>query len=443
MIFSIKRLMLTLPAVMLTALVYGQTSTPVLTPNQEEGNGAVVDGREVTLHKVVYYKITESENYEHSHSVVLREVAEFMQRCPDATVTVVGYADRGTGNAQLNVMYAMNRATKFKDDLITRYAIDASRIVTDSRGDREQPFSDNDLNRCVIVEGRGHERAVVQQQVPHTATEIADRQRQQAQEEKTRRYQEERDRRSGRVDTVVVVKTDTVWMADVIGPEQPFGLQKARRWRNWFISLGVGPAIFQGDHNVDAEWKDRIYPAFNFRIGKWIYPALGFRFGVDLDKVHNYYNANARHPNPLAFKDGVENYGEFVHGASPNEPYEKAPWLYRMDYNAWNFHADVMINFSSFIWSPYTRRFWNLIGYAGIGCISTLDNGVHDWFNYATSLNVGILNSFRICERFDLNIDLHLKKFDDDFNCFRQGRGMDGMTNLTIGGTWYFMKRGF
>ena len=114
-----------------------------------------------------------------------------------------------------------------------------------------------------------------------------------------------------------------------------------------------------------------------------------------------------------------------------------------MDYNAWNFHADVMINFSSFIWSPYNRRFFNLIGYAGIGCISTWDNGVHDWFNSAMSLNVGVMGAFRISERFDLNIDLHLKKFDDDFNCFRQGRGMDGMTNLTIGGTWYFTRRGF
>ncbi|MBR1801482.1 MAG: hypothetical protein IJ767_08365, partial [Bacteroidaceae bacterium] len=66
-----------------------------------------------------------------------------------------------------------------------------------------------------------------------------------------------------------------------------------------------------------------------------------------------------------------------------------------------------------------------------------------DWFNYATSWNVGLLNSFRVSEHFDINIDLRLKKFNDDFNCFRQGRGMDGITNLMIGFTWHFTKRGF
>ena len=245
-------------------------------------------------------------------------------------------------------------------------------------------------------------------------------------------------------DTVLVQHTDTVWVAPTpLKEETPFGLNKENRWRNWFITFGVGPAIFQGDHNVDAKWKDRIYPMFTFGLGKWVYPALGFRANVTLDDVHSYYNANPNDPNPLAFKNGKTWYGEFVHGASPDKPYEKAPWLYRMDYKAWNFDAEVMINFSSFMWSPYNRRIWNLIGYFGVGCIATWDNGTLDWYNSAVSWNAGIMNSFRIAEHFDINLDLHLKEFDDDFNCFRQGRGMDGMVGITIGATWYFTKRGF
>ena len=230
---------------------------------------------------------------------------------------------------------------------------------------------------------------------------------------------------------------------DTLKPERPFGLNKENRWRNWFVTFCGGPAIFQGDHNIDAAWKDRIYPAFDFSIGKYVFPALALRVGINLDVVHNYYNANPSNPNELAFKDGVEYYGEFVHGASPDKPYEKCPWLYRMDYNAWNFHADVMVNFSSFMWRPYNRRIWNLIGYAGVGCIATWDNGNHDWFNYAASWNFGIMNSFRVAEHFDINLDLRLKMFSDDFNCFRQGRGLEGMTDLMIGATWYFTKRGF
>ena len=424
-----KKILLALMA-FLPVLAHGQNNN-----NQQQASQVTV-GNEVRLHKVVYYKIRESDNAEYAATTVLHEVAQFMTKYPDAVVTLVGYADRGTGNPTLNVMYALNRATKFKNDLVNRYGVNPNRIVADSKGDAVQPFSDNDKNRCVIVDAVGHESAAVTP-APQ-ANDYAEAQRRSYYEDRDRRYDEAM---GHRVDTIFVVQKDTVWMVnpvDSLKPESPFGLNKANRWRNFFVQVAAGPGIFQGDHNVDAEWKDRLYPAFDLSLGKWVYPALGFRAGVNLDVLHSYYNANANHPNPLAHL-----YGEFVHGASPNDPYDKNPWLYRMEYNTWNFHADVMVNFSSFMWSPYNRRFWNLIGYAGVGCIATWDNGHHDWFNHAAAWNVGILNSFRISERLDLNIDLRLKEFDDDFNCWRQGRGMDGITNLMIGCTWHFTKRGF
>ena len=392
------------------------------------------------LHKEAFFDIRVSENRQASN--VAAEVAQFIKTHDDAHVTIIGYADRETGNPKLNMDYARKRAESFRNELIGRYTVDPACITVDSKGDRVQPFTDNDRNRCVIVTGFGY--IPVKAPVTMSAQQLADAQREQYRQESMQRYEAEMLRH--RKDTVYINRVDTMWLAapeDSLKPERAFGLNKVHRYRNWFITIGGGPAIFQGDHNVDAAWKDRIYPAFNFEMGKWVYPALGFRAGVNLDVVHSYYNANPNSPNPLAFKNGVEYYGEFVHGASPNEPYKKAPWLYRMDYNTWNFHADVMINFSSFIWRPYNRRIWNLIGYAGVGCISTWDNGVHDWFNYALSLNVGILNSFRVSEHFDINLDLRLKRFNDDFNCFRQGRGMDGMTDITVGATWYFTKRGF
>ena len=391
------------------------------------------DERErVTLHKEAFFDIRVTENRQASN--VAAEVAQFMKTHEDVVITVIGYADRATGNAELNIGYARDRAERFRNELIGRYGVDPECITVDSKGDRVQPFAKNDLNRCVIIDGYGYVPAE-----PISATARADAQRERNMQDKRDRYEAEMQRH--RTDTIYISRVDTLWIAtpeDTLKQERPFGLNKANRWRNWFITFGGGPAIFQGDHNVDAVWKDRLYPAFDLSIGKWVFPALGVRAGVNLDHVHSYYNANADYPNELAW-----NYGEFVHGASPNEPYEERPWLYRMDYNTWNFHADLMVNFSSFMWAPYDRRIWNLIGYAGVGCIATWDNGERDWFNYATCWNVGILNSFRVAEHFDINIDLRLKKFSDDFNCWRQGRSMDGMTSLMIGGTWYFTRRGF
>ena len=114
-----------------------------------------------------------------------------------------------------------------------------------------------------------------------------------------------------------------------------------------------------------------------------------------------------------------------------------------MRYNTWNFHGDLMVNLSSLIWRPYNRRIWNLIPYVGLGCIVKWDNGANDWFNYGLCWNLGVINSFRVSEHFDINLDIRVKKFPDDFNCFRQGHSREGITNVMIGATWHFTERGF
>ena len=82
----------------------------------------------------------------------LKRVADFMKKYKDAKVSIVGYADRGTGNPQINVMYAERRAAQCKDALVNKYGCDASRINIDSKGDTVQPFAENDKNRCVIID---------------------------------------------------------------------------------------------------------------------------------------------------------------------------------------------------------------------------------------------------------------------------------------------------
>lgn len=112
---------------------------------------AVVKQEAVKLHKEVFYQIR--ENTDEQPATAIKEVADFMKNHKDAKITVVGYADKGTGNAQLNKMYAQKRAQQFKDDLVKKYGCDAARISVDSKGDTVQPFAENDKNRCVIVDG--------------------------------------------------------------------------------------------------------------------------------------------------------------------------------------------------------------------------------------------------------------------------------------------------
>ena len=79
----------------------------------------------------------------------LDEVAAYMKECPEATVTVTGYADRGTGSAKINDRIAARRADIVETELIKR-GVARDRIIKSSKGSRVQPFNDNDMNRVTI-----------------------------------------------------------------------------------------------------------------------------------------------------------------------------------------------------------------------------------------------------------------------------------------------------
>ena len=79
----------------------------------------------------------------------LDEVAAYMKECPEATVTVTGYADRGTGSAKINDRIAARRANVVEAELIKR-GVARDRIIKSSKGSRVQPFNDNDMNRVTI-----------------------------------------------------------------------------------------------------------------------------------------------------------------------------------------------------------------------------------------------------------------------------------------------------
>ena len=127
-------------------------ATPVVEEKKPEPKPqpkAVV--KKETLHENIFYVICMSDP-EDQGKPQLQRVADFMKKYKDAKVSIVGYADKGTGNPEINVMYAERRAAQCKDALVNKYGCDASRISIDSKGDTVQPFAENDKNRCVIID---------------------------------------------------------------------------------------------------------------------------------------------------------------------------------------------------------------------------------------------------------------------------------------------------
>jgi outer membrane protein OmpA-like peptidoglycan-associated protein len=90
------------------------------------------------------YKVRETE------AEKIKDIADYLQKNPNAKVEVTGYADAGTGNNKINDRLAKQRADVVVKVLTNEYNISADRITYDSKGSRVQPFAENDLNRVTI-----------------------------------------------------------------------------------------------------------------------------------------------------------------------------------------------------------------------------------------------------------------------------------------------------
>lgn len=116
----------------------------------------IVTEEQKKIEEVIFFEICQSDaNAAQGTEKAIKDVAELMKTSEDAKFTLTGYADKGTGNAKLNKMYAKKRADDVTKKLINEHGLDASRLTSDSKGDTVQPFAENDKNRCVIITGEG------------------------------------------------------------------------------------------------------------------------------------------------------------------------------------------------------------------------------------------------------------------------------------------------
>jgi outer membrane protein OmpA-like peptidoglycan-associated protein len=106
--------------------------------------------KEEPLNETFYYEIRLTDPQPQD---LLEKISAWCKKYPGKTITISGYADKGTGNARVNARYAAQRADKVAKWL-QKNGIAADRMTVESFGDKVQPFSENDRNRCVIVVGK-------------------------------------------------------------------------------------------------------------------------------------------------------------------------------------------------------------------------------------------------------------------------------------------------
>ena len=78
--------------------------------------------KEASIRRDLFFVIRGSEISD-SEKVKLEEVVAYLNRNPQAKVTVTGYADKGTGNARVNMKYSQARVDKVVNMLKEKYNI--------------------------------------------------------------------------------------------------------------------------------------------------------------------------------------------------------------------------------------------------------------------------------------------------------------------------------
>ncbi len=102
-----------------------------------------------TLRRDVFFTIN-SRTITATEMVKVQEIAEYLNKYPEAKVTISGYADKGTGNKTINDRLSNQRANTVADTLVKKFGIAKSRIITIAKGDSEQPFATPTMNRVSI-----------------------------------------------------------------------------------------------------------------------------------------------------------------------------------------------------------------------------------------------------------------------------------------------------
>ncbi|MFA6336209.1 MAG: OmpA family protein [Bacteroidales bacterium] len=193
-------------------------------------------------------------------------------------------------------------------------------------------------------------------------------------------------------------------------------------WDNWFISVGGGAQVYFGEYDGDISLGDRLAPALDLSLGKWITPMFGVRAqfaGLSVKGATKYER------------------GYFVEGAN-----DACANCYTVKFNMFNLHGDFLWNVSNTLGGYKADRTWSFIPYLGLGYVRSWKKDVDPKYD-EVGATVGLINKIRLSDAVDFNIELRSLLVNDRFDGYQVGQGIEELPAATIGFTYNFTKRGF
>jgi len=188
-------------------------------------------------------------------------------------------------------------------------------------------------------------------------------------------------------------------------------------WDNWFISAGGGSNIYFAKENNRLDFNDRITPALDFSVGKWILPVLGVRM--------QYAGLSAK-----GTGYGITSFAG--DNALPGQ-------FNKIDFNLLHLHADAMLNISDLFGRYRADRRWEFIPFAGVGWARAYDS---DGNSNEVAVSLGLLNKILLNDRWDLNLEMRTMAVNQRFDMVMGGR-VDALASLSVGVSYKIKNRSF
>ena len=184
---------------------------------------------------------------------------------------------------------------------------------------------------------------------------------------------------------------------------------------NWFISVNAGTFFTFADNGGTADFGEKIQPAAGLSVGKWFAPWGGLRL-----------------------------WGMYGRGFGHT-------WEPRMDKNYhWsmiNGYVDAMFNLHNLFFGYKESRKFQLMALLGVGVEHNFGFDKDPWTveyklntnnNTLAGFRTGLMGSFRLNEKFALNVEASVNCVDDSYDGWIWDNKVDGHVNVLLGLVYRF-----
>lgn len=196
-----------------------------------------------------------------------------------------------------------------------------------------------------------------------------------------------------------------------------------RFFDNVFVGVAGGVNYYMGESDSKMDFQDRLAPAVQAYVGKWITPSVGVRLG--------YYGIKAK--------------GFTRNAANPyvSDTYQNG---YEQKMNLNQVRGDFMWNVSNAISGYRADRFWDIAPYVGFGWMwSAAEHKVNGskHRNNELAVTAGIYSMFRLTQALDLTLDINNAYVNQRLDGEVGGSRQEYVASVSLGLAYNFRNREF